>query len=94
MGCHASREQAITPSPTEDIEHLITGFIELAMRYEYLDIHLSARSGYQDTECAICMERAPFRKHRTACDHWFHAACLRPWLEKNNACPVCRQRLF
>jgi hypothetical protein len=94
MGCRASREQVIEPSPVEDISQLISGFIELALQYEYMDIHLYSNTDYTEVECVICMERAPFRKHHTACDHWFHVACLRPWLEKSNSCPICRRPLF
>lgn len=78
----------------DDIEQLISGFIELALQYEYMDIHLYAHTDYTEVECAICMEQTPFHKHHTACDHWFHVLCLRPWIEKSNSCPICRRPIF
>ena len=29
----------------------------------------------------------------TPCDHVFHTACLRPWLESKGECPTCRSLL-
>ena len=42
--------------------------------------------------CAICMEgfRARERLLRLPCGHLFHSACVRPWLERTNTCPLCR----
>eukprot|EP00957_Ditylum_brightwellii_P034911 2645583-Ditylum_brightwellii.AAC.1 len=25
------------------------------------------------------------------CDHYFHADCLKPWIQKKNACPLCQK---
>ncbi|CAG2063623.1 unnamed protein product [Timema podura] len=27
------------------------------------------------------------------CNHSFHSACILPWLEKTNSCPLCRHQL-
>merc|ERR1712146_459546 len=27
------------------------------------------------------------------CGHTFHPDCIKPWLKKNNKCPVCRKEL-
>lgn len=42
--------------------------------------------------CTVCME---FIDRGTKgmfmpCGHIYHPDCLKPWLEKNNSCPVCR----
>jgi len=46
-------------------------------------------------ECSICCQpiqdgamALPCSKH--SCDSYFHSACLRPWLERNPSCPLCR----
>ena len=46
------------------------------------------------TACMICLEE--FKKRdkilTLPCDwHYFHAKCIRPWLVKNQQCPVCRK---
>lgn len=27
------------------------------------------------------------------CGHWFHSACIRPWLEQCQSCPTCRKNV-
>lgn len=41
-------------------------------------------------ECPICYS-AEGVMVKLGCNHGFHAACIKPWLERNNlTCPVCR----
>ncbi|XP_059666951.1 E3 ubiquitin protein ligase RIN2-like [Cornus florida] len=50
-----------------------------------------------DDECAICREPMAKAK-KLACNHLFHLACLRSWLDQglseNYSCPTCRKPLF
>ncbi|KAK4783543.1 hypothetical protein SAY86_007917 [Trapa natans] len=44
-------------------------------------------------ECSVCL--SGFRegeevKQLSACNHYFHAACIDPWLRSHANCPVCR----
>ena len=45
-------------------------------------------------ECAICQER--FERTSMVCQmpchikHIFHADCIKPWIKKQNACPLCK----
>ncbi|GFY84302.1 RPM1 interacting protein 2 [Actinidia rufa] len=49
-----------------------------------------------DDECAICREPMAKAK-RLSCNHLFHLACLRSWLDQglsgNYSCPTCRKPL-
>ncbi|KAG8100050.1 hypothetical protein GUJ93_ZPchr0013g33988 [Zizania palustris] len=50
-----------------------------------------------DDECAIC--RGPMaRAKKLSCNHLFHLACLRSWLDQGlmdgHSCPTCRRPLF
>ena len=42
--------------------------------------------------CCVCSETYKDGDEVTwmPCQHLIHAACLRPWLEATNSCPVCR----
>ena len=48
----------------------------------------------EEFACCICVE--PFKDddqvRELKCDprHIFHTACLKPWLEKELICPMCR----
>lgn len=44
----------------------------------------------QPIECSICLEDVQDNKVFLACKHIFHMACLEPWREKSDSCPVCR----
>ena len=42
--------------------------------------------------CTVCVEQIPIGKKGMfmPCGHIYHPDCLKPWLETNNTCPVCR----
>ena len=45
--------------------------------------------------CAVCVEHIDIGKKGMfmPCGHIYHPDCLKPWLETNNTCPVCRFEL-
>lgn len=46
--------------------------------------------------CAICLEEYKDGETRaaiTACNHRFHAACIKAWLGGNDNCPLCRSHV-
>lgn len=43
--------------------------------------------------CIICREEMISAK-RLPCGHLFHFRCLRSWLERQQACPTCRQSIL
>jgi hypothetical protein len=42
--------------------------------------------------CVVCLDDLQTGQSATTlpCNHVYHAACLRPWLRRANACPTCR----
>ena len=46
-------------------------------------------------KCPICLDDLRLGSHalRLPCRHYFHPACLMPWIEKHNSCPTCRHGL-
>ena len=48
-----------------------------------------------DKECYICLQT--FKKNkkirRLPCMHMFCETCLKPWLQKNSTCPICKFEL-
>ncbi|KAG8056853.1 hypothetical protein GUJ93_ZPchr0002g25502 [Zizania palustris] len=53
-----------------------------------------ARMG-SETQCAVCRENLVVddKMQELPCKHLFHPPCLKPWLDENNSCPICRQEL-
>lgn len=53
-----------------------------------------ARLG-SETECAVCRENLVVddKMQELPCKHLFHPLCLKPWLDENNSCPICRHEL-
>lgn len=45
--------------------------------------------------CTVCCENILLNTKGMfmPCGHIYHPECLKPWLEKNNTCPVCRFEL-
>ncbi|KAG9457603.1 hypothetical protein H6P81_002111 [Aristolochia fimbriata] len=48
-----------------------------------------------ETECAVCRENLVIgdKMQELPCKHLFHPNCLKPWLDENNSCPICRHEL-
>lgn len=45
--------------------------------------------------CTICFSNMALGENciMLPCGHMYHADCIKPWLTKNNTCPVCRYEL-
>lgn len=79
----------------------IKGFIKLKIAlgalHEALPDATSEEIQAYDDECAICREPMAKAK-RLPCNHLFHLACLRSWLDQGlneiYSCPTCRKPLF
>jgi len=78
----------------------IRGFIRLRIALHALHGALPDATSEEiktyDDECAICREPMAKAK-RLSCNHLFHLACLRSWLDQglteNYSCPTCRKPL-
>ncbi|XP_048627793.1 E3 ubiquitin-protein ligase AIP2-like isoform X2 [Brassica napus] len=48
-----------------------------------------------EVECCICKENLVIgdKMQELPCKHTFHPPCLKPWLDENNSCPICRHEL-
>ncbi|KAK9472245.1 uncharacterized protein V1510DRAFT_417721 [Dipodascopsis tothii] len=46
-------------------------------------------------DCAICKDAYEVgdEVNRLPCDHFFHAACIKHWLEISDSCPICRKSI-
>lgn len=79
----------------------IKGFVKLKIAlgalHEALPDATSEEIQAYDDECAICREPMAKAK-RLPCNHLFHLACLRSWLDQGlsgiYSCPTCRKPLF
>mmetsp|Transcript_81951 Transcript_81951/g.144669 ORF Transcript_81951/g.144669 Transcript_81951/m.144669 type:complete len:212 (-) Transcript_81951:72-707(-) len=54
----------------------------------------SIRVDEEAEPCAICLETQESGMCHTHCNHDFCKQCLAKWLETNNTCPCCRQKLI
>jgi len=62
---------------------------------------ISSREALVGQECAICCQPFDCRQSNTVsmpcasqgCSSFFHSTCIRPWLERNPNCPLCRRSL-
>ncbi|KAK3125012.1 hypothetical protein QOZ80_7BG0598800 [Eleusine coracana subsp. coracana] len=91
-----------------NLRALIVSFLKRIKTYIKLQKALSSLDGAlpdatydeicaYDDECAIC--RGPMaRAKKLSCNHLFHLACLRSWLDQGlmdgYSCPTCRRPLF
>ena len=44
----------------------------------------------EEDECSICMAPLTDTAVLTRCNHKFHRACITPWLNSHDTCPLCR----
>ena len=42
-------------------------------------------------QCSVCHETSDDLCFASRCGHVYHVKCLKPWLEKNPTCPLCRE---
>jgi len=48
-------------------------------------------------ECAICQDN--FKREDKVCQlpchvkHIYHSACIKPWIRKQNCCPLCKEKV-
>lgn len=49
----------------------------------------------ENAECAVCRSEYSIGEEgkRLPCDHIFHPACIDPWLQLHDSCPICRCNL-
>lgn len=52
-----------------------------------MDVEPAAQAGEGSTDT----RDAPLIASLVPCMHTLHHACLRPWVEQCNSCPICRQ---
>jgi hypothetical protein len=45
-----------------------------------------------NTNCSICLDRVTIQGKMDSCAHLFCFDCVRQWAEKENTCPLCKQR--
>jgi hypothetical protein len=43
--------------------------------------------------CSVCLDDENCVDCKTGCSHNFHAKCLSQWVNKNNSCPLCREKI-
>lgn len=57
---------------------------------------VTADDSHAGDSCTICFEEFEAGSSEVLslpCEHFFCKACILPWLEKTNSCPVCRHEL-
>ena len=55
-------------------------------------LRASKKQTFEPPTCTVCVEHISMGKKGMfmPCGHIYHPDCLKPWLETNNTCPVCR----
>ncbi|EJW03670.1 hypothetical protein EDEG_02007 [Edhazardia aedis USNM 41457] len=71
---------------------------ELQRSYNFTDLpYASIKGSYIDSDiCSVC--HALFADldmlRILACGHFFHADCIRTWLDRSHDCPLCRKNVY
>ena len=63
---------------------------EAAQKIEQLPEATAEQLSQHNDVCAICFQEM-LSARITACEHYFHALCLRKWLYVKEKCPMCHQ---
>ena len=45
----------------------------------------------EDDLCTICIDKSSNDYVTLQCGHHFHRACVKPWIQRRQSCPICRQ---
>uniref|UniRef100_A0A2C9LA33 RING-type domain-containing protein n=1 Tax=Biomphalaria glabrata TaxID=6526 RepID=A0A2C9LA33_BIOGL len=50
-------------------------------------------NSFSSSHCALCTDEfsGPAEKTVLPCNHYFHNECIRPHIQEDRSCPVCRQ---
>lgn len=96
---HVLNRQAATPQrqPPELMPREAPGNVAWRLKEAALEALLV--KVVPETECSICCELLPTKEvvalpcETRGCGSYFHAECIRPWLERNPSCPLCRDTL-
>merc|ERR1719402_2146278 len=62
---------------------------------EIPSVKISKEQVEATSSCSVCWEDFTIGEEvkRLECDHFYHGACIEPWLELHGTCPVCRKVL-
>ncbi|KAK4440861.1 E3 ubiquitin-protein ligase DZIP3 [Sesamum alatum] len=85
----AGRRIALTPASPQPRPQVLAGKDELVLE-KYIQENSKNDEG---GGCVICLEEykdGDTRAVITACNHRFHAVCIKTWLVENDTCPLCR----
>ena len=59
------------------------------------ETRLKSLKDKNESQCSICVSEMNIGDEVVflPCFHTFHESCIKPWLEQNHFCPVCRYEL-
>lgn len=91
-----SRLPSALQGPFSLFVHLFFGLEDLRngpTTQESIDALETVRVAELGCDCAVCLETFAVQDEakKLPCGHLFHAACVLPWLQQKNTCPVCRK---
>ncbi|KAF8052581.1 hypothetical protein N665_1540s0005 [Sinapis alba] len=78
------------------IGYVNTGLKESEIRRCLLKINPSVSNTLADRKCSICQDEYEREGQvgKLYCGHSFHVQCVKQWLSRKNACPVCKKTAY